>query len=209
MGVSVRGGVVADKLVVFPYPDRPVPRYRSHEITKDLADRSLVTVLSHIAPLLAQDPSPTWARYRSVLETSRNGWIERGGAMDGGQPLYQPDIDGEGPAIMAYAVELQPDEEGLVKPGKRVSRVFVVGDSAWATNGLLAEGPGNATFAVNAFRWLLWDDARLSIVGQPTRVRRLALTERDQTIIRWTVLGLLPLLILICGMVVWTGRRGR
>jgi len=209
MGVTVRSGIVADKLVVFPYPDRPVPRYRSHEITKDLADRSLVTVLSHIAPLMADDPAPNWARYRSVLETSRNGWIERGGPQEGGQPLYQPDIDGEGPAVMAYAVELQPDDEGLVKPGKRVSRVLVVGDSAWATNGLLAEGPGNATFAVNAFRWLLWDDARLSIVGQPTRVRRLALTERDQTVIRWTVLGLLPLLILLCGMTVWAGRRGR
>lgn len=209
MGIQVREGVVADKLVVFPYPDRPVPRYRSHDITTDLADRNLVTVLSHIAPLAAEDPAPNWARYRSVLETSRNGWIERGGALDGGQPLYQPDIDGEGPAVMAYAVELQPDELGLVKPGKRVSRVLVVGDSDWSTNGMLAEGPGNATFAVNAFRWLLWDDARLSIVGQPTRVRRLALTARDQTLIRWTVLGLMPLLIMLIGLGVWSSRRGR
>jgi hypothetical protein len=209
IGIQVRTGVVADKLVVFPYPDRPVPRYRYHEITTDLSDRSLVTVLAHIAPLAVKDPAPSWARYRSVLETSRNGWIERGGPLDGGMAVYQPDLDGEGPAVMAYAVELQPDEEGLVKPGKRVSRVLVVGDSDWATNGLLAEGPGNATFAVNAFRWLLWDDARLSIVGQPTRIRRLALTERDQTIIRWTVLGLMPMLVMLVGMAVWASRRGR
>ncbi len=209
IGVQVRSGVVADKLVVFPYADRPVPRYRGHEITTDLADRNLATVLAHIAPLAVQDPAPRWARYRSLLETSRNGWIERGGPFAGGKPLFQPEVDGEGPAVMAYAVEIQPDEEGLVKPGRRVSRVLVMGDSEWATNALLAEGPGNATFAVNAFRWLLWDDARLSIVGQPTRVRRLALTERDQTLIRWMVLGLMPLFILACGMTVWAGRRGR
>jgi len=209
MGVQVRGGVVADNLLIFPFNDRPVLRYRSHSITSDLADRGLVAVLAHIAPLSVDDPSPNWARYRSVLETSRSGWIERGGPLDGGRAVYQPDIDGEGPAVAAYAVELQPDEEGLVKPGKRISRVLVLGDSEWATNSLLQEGPGNATLAVNAFRWLLWDDARLSVIGQPTRVRRLALTERDQSAIRWMVLVLMPLITVVAGAGVWAGRRGR
>ncbi len=209
MGVQVRTGSVADKLLIFPFNDRPVLRYRSHPITKDLADGSLVAVLAHIAPIAAEEPSPKWARYRSVLETSRNGWIERGGPLDGGRPVYQPDYDGEGPATAAYAVELQPDEEGLVKPGKRISRVLVIGDSEWASNSLLQEGPGNPTLAVNAFRWLLWDDARLSVVGQPTRVRRLALTDRDQSAIRWMVLGLMPLITVVAGAGVWAGRRGR
>ena len=62
---------------------------------------------------------------------------------------------------------------------------------------------------MNAFRWLLGDEARLSVVGRPTTVRRLALTAEDRGVIRWVALGLLPLLTLLLGGAVWASRRGR
>jgi len=62
---------------------------------------------------------------------------------------------------------------------------------------------------VNAFRWMLWDDARLSVIGKPTKVRKLALTAQDKAMLRWLVLGLMPFFTLLAGLGVWAARRGR
>jgi len=207
--VSVADGMVMDKYLVFPYPDRPIPKYRNHAVTKDLSATYMPTVMASVAPLVAADPPPEWASYSAILETSRQGWIDRGGSLVRGAATYEPGVDEEGPATMAYAIEIKPDAAGPVTPGKRVGRVIVVGDAEFATNAILEEGPGNATFLVNAFRWMLWDDSRLSVIGKPTRVRRLALTDQDKGMLRWLTLGLMPLVTVLAGAGVWASRRGR
>jgi ABC-type uncharacterized transport system involved in gliding motility auxiliary subunit len=109
---------------------------------------------------------------------------------------------------MALALEMAPGQ-GVVLAGQPPGRAIVVGDGDLILNGMLSEGPGNATFLVNAFRWLAGDDARLSVVGRPTSVRKLALTEQDTAIIRWVALGLLPLIVIVLGAAVHVARRGR
>ena len=208
LGVRVPDGYVMDQLRIFPYDDRPVPVYRSHPITEDLLDERLVTVLAHVAPLELADPMPAGVKGSALLRTGRQGWIDRGGAIERGAAVYEPALDQEGPVDMALALELAPGQ-GVVLPGQRPGRALVVGDGDLVRNGLLAEGPGNATFLVNAFRWLAGDDARLSVVGRPTAVRKLALTEQDTAMIRWVVLGLLPLIVAVLGAAVFAARRGR
>ena len=167
-------------------------------------------VLAHIAPLRLPPSTPEWMTVDTLFKSSRDGWIDRGGELEvGGLARFEPEIDLPGPVDYGVAITLQPAEGGMVEPGKRVARVMVMGDSDWMTNELLATGPGNGSFAVNAFRWMVWDDARLSLIGAPTAVRRLALTEEDQGRIRFLVVFLLPLLILISGAAVWASRRGR
>jgi hypothetical protein len=208
LGVQLLDGYVMDQLRVFPYDDRPVPVYRQHAITEDLLEERLVTVMAHVAPLSMVDPPPKGVRATNLLRTSRQGWIDRGGALERGAAVYEPELDVEGPVEMAYALELLPGH-GLVKAGQPVGRVVVVGDGDMILNSLVADGPGNASFLVNAFRWLLGDDARLSVVGRPTKVRKLALTEADTAMIRWVALALMPLLVMMLGAAVWAGRRGR
>ena len=208
LGVEVQDGYVMDQLRVFPYDDRPVPVYRQHPITEDLLEERLVTVMAHVAPLALIDPPPQGVRSSILLRTSRQGWIDRGGALERGAAVYEPELDIEGPVDMAYAIELGPGQ-GVVKAGQPVGRVVVVGDGDMVLNSLVADGPGNASFMVNTFRWLLGDDARLSVVGRPTTVRKLALTEKDTAMIRWVALVLMPLLIMMLGLAVWAGRRGR
>ncbi len=206
LGVVIPSGRVLDKLLVFPYPDRPVPRYKSHPITRDLSEDSLVTVVSGVAPVQAAVPPLEGIRNTIVLETTRDGWIDRGGALKNGQGLYEPAIDGQGPATMAVALEVSRDS-GLVKKG--IGRVLIVGDSDLFTNGLLLEGPGNASFVLNSFRWLIGDEARISVIGGAKKARRLALTAEDGDQIRWLAIGLGPLLVLVLGVGVWASRRGR
>lgn len=206
LGVVVPEGIVLDKLLLFPYPDRPVPRYKSHPIVKDLSDQSLVTVVARAAPVQASVPPKEGVRASTLLETSRDGWIDRGGALQGGSAVYEPEIDAQGPAQMALALEIAPDS-GLVRKGR--ARAVVVGDADVFTNALLAEGPGNVTFAVNAVRWLVGDEGRLSVVGRPTTVRRLSLTQEDLGRVRGLVLLMGPILAVVLGAGVWAARRGR
>lgn len=206
LGVAVPEGIVLDKLLLFPFPDRPVPRYKNHAITRDLSEQSLVTVVSGPAPIQSQVPPREGVRASTLLETSRDGWIERGGALVGGAAVYEPEIDGQGPGTMALALEISADS-GLVK--RKTARVIVSGDVDLFTNGLLAEGPGNETFAVNCLRWLVGDEGRLSIVGRPSSVRRLSLTAEDLGKVRWLALLLGPLLAVLLGAGVWSARRGR
>lgn len=208
LGVSSSSGVVMDTMRVFPYEDRPVPVYRPHPITEDLLDSKVVVVLSHVAPLHVVDPPPNGVRPTVFLKTSREGWIERGGPREKGSAVYQAEFDAEGPVDMAVALELAPGA-GLVHKGKTMGRVAILGDADLLSNQFFLEGPGNSTIAVNLLRWLAGDDMRLSVVGKPTVVRKLALTERDTSMIRWMALGIGPLCVFILGAAVWAMRRGR
>jgi len=210
LGATVPEGIVADEQFIAPFKGRPVVQYARHSTVDELREQHMLTVLDHIAGIRLPEEPPEWLRVQEVMKTSRDGWIDRGGKLlVGGGGVYEPDIDLAGPVTFAWALEVQPGGESIVNEGKRVSRILLVGDSDFATNDLLAEGPGNATFAVNAFRWVVWDDARISLIGSPTAVRRLALTESDRNRILWMVLGLFPMLTVLVGAGVWASRRGR
>lgn len=209
LGVSLLDGVAMDEEVLFPYRDRPLARYKPHPITQDLREDSFATVLVGPLPVKAAEPPPQGMIYAPVLSTSRRGWIERGGALESGLAVYQPEIDGAGPADMALAVEVQASS-GLVRKGKPSARVLVVGDAEAFTNALLEEGPGNTAFAINAVQWLAGEDDRLGLIpGRTTSVRRLALTKDDAGRLRWVSLGVMPLVVALFGLATWMSRRGR
>lgn len=205
-GVVVPSGYVLDDKLLYPYPDRPIPRYRSHAITQDLLEDDLITVVSRAAPVQASVPAIPGVRSSTLLETGREGWIERGGPSENGQALHQADIDGPGPVAMALALDVSSDSS-LVR--KKAGRVVVLGDADLVSNAVMAEGPGNQSFAVNAVRWLVGDDARVSVVGRPSKVRRLALTDEDRTRIQWVSMGLAPSLVGFAAIGAWMSRRGR
>ena len=209
MGVSVPDGLVLDRELYFPYRDRPKPRYKSHPIVDELRDDQLATVLAGAAPIVPVDPSPPGVRVSPLLITSRDGWIERGGALQDGLAAYEPDIDGAGPANYAVALELGA-ESGLVRQGKGPARIMVIGDGDVFTNDLIDESTGNGVLVVNAVQWLAGDDARLGVrVQRGAEVRRLALTEEEMGRLRWLSLALMPSLVAVAGLVRWLSRRGR
>ena len=52
-------------------------------------------------PLSSPEELPAYVRHQALLETSRMGWVELGGELEGGTALYEPEIDRPGPASMA------------------------------------------------------------------------------------------------------------
>lgn len=208
-GVSVLDGIALDTRVVFPFWDRPVPRVQSHPVTKGLRDNRLVPVLAHPAPLAVVEPSPAGVQVRTLLRSGRDGWIERGGALQGGAPVFDPEIDGPGPVTMAVAIELRV-QSGIVRAGKPPARIVVVGDVDVFTNQMIGDGPGNTTFALDIVHWLAGADRRVSSGGMRRgAVRRLALTKQQTGTLRWVSMGLLPGVTGLIGFFVLFSRRGR
>ena len=209
LGIGLAGGVASDRRVVFPFWDRPIVVVRSHPVTTSLSQSKLVPVLSHIAPLIVAPTPPKRVQIRPVLTTSRDGWIERGGALRNGAPVYDEGIDGQGPVNLAVAVQIRPGSE-LVSVGGSTARALVVGDSDFLSNRLFSDGPGNATLSLEAIHWLAGSDGRLSSVGaRRHKVRRLAISTQQLGTIRWLSLAFLPLLVAFIGVCVRFGRRGR
>jgi hypothetical protein len=209
IGISMPSGVALDRKVVFPFWDRPIARVKQHMTTEGLREGKLAPVLAHAAPLMAIQPPPDGVDTTPVLTTSRDGWVERGGSLEGGAPIYEPEIDGPGPVYMALASEIRPGR-GLVRTGKRSARILVVGDSDFISNGMLSDGPGNVTFTLDAMHWLAGADLRVASVGaRKRRVRRLAITKEQLGSLRWLSMGFLPLLVAVIGFAVRSSRRGR
>jgi hypothetical protein len=210
LGVIVPDGIAMDSKVIAPYRDRPVPAYAQHEITAEVSESGLISMLGAPAPLLIPEEPPAGVQFFPLLSTSRRGWIERGGpAAENGNAEYQPAIDGAGPAIMAAAAVVYPGQ-GLVRSSRPAARVVVVGDSEMFTNALLAEGPGNQLLATNMIHWLAGEDRRLEVgVGRTAKVRRLAITQEEMASLRLLSLGLMPSLVFLAGLITWRSRRGR
>ncbi len=211
LGVTVADGVALQPEMQVPYTDRPIPVLLPHPITNDLREDKLAVILAHPAPLVLADPVPTGLRATTLLRTTRGGWIELGGRLEGGMAVYEPGIDVQGPVDLAVAIEALPGR-GLVRATKPAARIVVVGDGDAFTNALVADGPGNARFAVNAVHWLAREDRRLGVlgsVGRATEVRRLALTRPELGMVRAISLGLMPLVVVLVGAGVWLARRGR
>ena len=209
LGIQVPSGVVSDTQVVFPFWDRPIPQVQMHEMTHSLRADKLTPVLSHVAPLAVADPLPEGIRAEPIFRTGRTGWIERGGELRNGAPVFDASIDEKGPIDIAVALQVRPGA-GWVRAGKPVARILVVGDSDFLRNAQISGGPGNAAFALDAVHWLAGADSRVASVGaRRHKVRRLAITQEQLGTLRWVSMGLLPFLVGLMGLAIRLGRRGR
>ena len=209
LGVGVLSGVVADKRVVFPFWDRPIPVLQPHPLTASLRTGQLVPVMAHIAPINLADPMPTGIRAGALMTTSRDGWIERAGRLEGGAPVFDEGVDGVGPVTFGVGLEIRPATE-WVSADAPPARIVVLGDSDFLSNGLLSDGPGNTTLALESVHWASGADARVSSVGaRRQKVRRLAISAEQLKTVRVVSLGLLPVFFGLIGMAVRFSRRGR
>ena len=216
LDVGLLDGLAMDTERYWQYDDRPIPQYRNHAITTPLKTAELQIMLARIAAIRAPGDAPPWLKWASLLETSRSGWIDRGGALQSGLSIYESDVDFLGPSqtrraapMMAMAMELMGGPKSVVRDPQDTSRVVVVGDTDFVTNQLIASRAGNPAFVVNSIRWMLGHDERLGVTGPTERVRRLNLSKEEYRDLRWIVLGFLPFLTSIFGAFVWFSRRGR
>lgn len=195
-GAYVQGGVVQDERRYAPHDDRPVLVAHPHPVTQSLLESDTPAVFAYSAPLeLIRRPDAVTV---DLVTTTRTGWIERGHES----PPVHDASDGEGPVVAAAAIEVARAEQ-------HPTRLLVVGDADVIGDDLLAEGPGNAAFAVNAVRWLAGDDDRTGPIGRPSPLRRVAMTEPELARLGVMLIGVWPALFLGLGLLVARARGAR
>ena len=90
--------------------------------------------------------------------------------------------------------------------GERSARLVVIGDSDFAANqwgGLQRNGD----LFFNTINWLAQDENLISIRPKSTTNRRVTLTESQELLLRWLALLLVPGIVILAGVVIWSKRR--
>ena len=119
-----------------------------------------------------------------LLTTSQRAWLAR------------EEEEGErGTKTVAVAMEVS-DTHRFVGSGD-TARVLAFGDADMFTDELLEEVPGNIALGVNAMRWLLGDDGRISQGGREVSARRLVISGSQLRWVMFLLMGVLPIGILL------------
>jgi ABC-type uncharacterized transport system involved in gliding motility auxiliary subunit len=123
------------------------------------------------------------------------------------EPIAATFDDGEdlpGPITVAAAADRSRNDGTEI----RRSRVLVVGDVDFATDPFLGEA-ANGALIVRAVEWLTLGEDLAAISPNLPADRPLRLTDARVTYARLVLAGLVPLVFLLAGAMVWAARRNR
>ena len=207
-----------------------VANYPFHPIT----DRfNLLTAYPLARSVLGATESPAGRVAQSFLETSAQSWAEADidELATGQVELNEEAGDRPGPVTIGMAVSApapsvestvpdvvtQADEPGgenddtnpedeAADASPPETRLVVVGDSDFATNGVVGV-EGNRDMFLNAVNWLAQQENLISIRAREPEDRRLTLTADAQRRLFWLTLLLIPGFVFGTGLYTWARRR--
>jgi ABC-type uncharacterized transport system involved in gliding motility auxiliary subunit len=191
-------------------------KYLSHPLTQGLGR---VTVVFRVARSIAAATEGANGHFaQNLFQTTDTSWGETDlkQLMTTGQVARDPGKgDKNGPLALGAAVSAPATEGTGPAPAtdggkndepKRETRMVVIGDSDFASNGLLGAGR-NADLFLNAINWLAQQEDMIAIRPRDPEDRRITLTAEQQTRIFWLTIFIIPGLILLAGVQTWWRRR--
>lgn len=221
-GIDVGNNIVVDVSGVGQAfragPEVPIAlSYPGHPITDRFDQMTAYSVARSVKPV---DGGSNGRTAQSFVETSPKSWAESDvrGLMATGQVQPNPEAgDLPGPVSLGSAVAAAAEApaappapaEGAAKPEdapKPEARLVVLGDSDFATNGLLGF-QGNRDFFLNVANWLALQENLIAIRPKAPDDRRITLTADQQTRIKWISLFIIPGLMFAAGVRTWWRRR--
>jgi ABC-type uncharacterized transport system involved in gliding motility auxiliary subunit len=175
-------------------PEFPlVSSYESHAIVRDMKDTPTGFPIARSLEVKNGDKTTV----EKLFETTDNSFATMNLAS---AEIKQGKDDKKGPLILGAA--------GTYTTGKENGngRFVVVGSSRWVTNGFLRFN-GNRDLFLNMINWLSSDEDLISIRPKEPTDNRLNMTARQMTIVEYTSVFMIPLLIVAAGVGVWWRRR--
>ena len=145
-----------------------------------------------------------------LLYTSLASWVEADY-----DPTTEPEFNEEteklGNRIIGVWVAIQPPEEelnedGTIPEGTDFAQIIVLGDSDFASNQNFYNADNLYEF-LYMFEYITAGEELVKIERKVLPYRSLVLTENEETFIRVSSIGLLPLLVLVAGTIIWWRRR--
>ena len=197
--LEVGGGALVDPAAhVVPNVDNPlVARNRNGLQLNDIYFPGVTAVL----PLPGK---PDEVDIVALAWTTPDGWQERRPITDDG-PEFDADEDVPGPLAMGALLVRRPPGEDA-GDANAAARLAVVGDSDFAADRHFHNG-GNGDLFLTLVNRLAYGAEIISVDRKVLPVRRLVLSPEEARFFNLSSAGLLPLLVLIAGGVVWWRRR--
>lgn len=210
-GIGQLLGTDASVPVVASYPPHPITEnfqlMTAFPLARSVVAGDAATSGGRTPEVFAQTGAQSWAETDLAAITSGGGRVE----------LNEDKGDRPGPISLAAAVSAPatdapappPPAEGAApadnKPTPQ-SRVVVIGDSDFASNGILGV-QGNRDFFQNTVNWLAQQEGLIAIRPREPEDRRITMTAEAQNMVFWLSIFGIPGFIFALGLLNWRGRR--
>ena len=135
----------------------------------------------------------------SLVRSSTESWLEKDFNPDE-EPEFDDGVDLGAPLHIAFFISKSSTEE------TKVPRLMVMGDSDFASNKHFYNG-NNADLFLNSVNMLAAGTELISIDRKVLQTRALVIGPEEARFLNISSVGLLPLLLLVIGGVVWWRRR--
>ncbi len=202
-GVKIPADIVIDPANAVPMVGAETliaNHYGPHKIVQALSEEALPVVFPLARSVAAPQTPPTGYSVVKLVETTSDGWGET--SLNRLDAVRKDKDDVPGPVTIAVAVEASNKNPAT----RKVTRVVVVGNSRFATNGNIGNA-GNTNLFLNAVNWLAGQERLVGIAPKTPEQASLALTRAQVNRIGlFTILGM-PAFAVALGIWVWYRRR--
>ena len=191
-GVAVGDGLVTDSSQAKSGQNNVlyVGNFGQHDIVRPLAGSRLGLVFPHaVRPQAGVSRAADTAKVVELAFTTERG--KEAGLARGAVPLMVAVEKGTIPGVAA--------DTGS-------TRLVVVGDSLFLVNAVI-EFDANRDFESLAVNWLLDRTQLLAIGPRPIHEYKISLTQSQMGGARWILMGAMPGVVFLAGLLVWAGRR--
>jgi ABC-type uncharacterized transport system involved in gliding motility auxiliary subunit len=195
--------------------DESVPvaaSYPPHAITQEFNLLTAYPLARSISPI---EGGVNGRNPQKLIETGPRSWAESDiKSLSGGQPAKMDGSDKAGPVSLGVAVSgpatNAPAPKEPPKPGETPkpveARIVAIGDSDFASNAALGV-QGNRDLFLNTVNWLAQQENLISIRAKDPEDRRITLTAKQEQVIFYLTVLVVPGLILLAGVQTWWRRR--
>jgi hypothetical protein len=214
-GLSEARGIIVDQDRNSLWGNSPTQllalTYPSSTITRDM--NNVPTIYGAAEPIVVATTTITGfttTPYIQSSSTAQYAVIQADASGNQSQLALAPNGP-QAPMNIAVAVEQTVEDTGnftsteTTKP--QVTRLAVIGDYDMLSDQLISQAPGNLDMFNNTVNWLSQSEERISVRPKDTTPRQLTMTEQQQSLIAWSTIVFLPVLVLLGGGLVWWRRR--
>ena len=202
-GVQVQNVVVVEgdpNKVAAQNPLFVIPSLEYHDILSPLRTNKYDVVLIGAQAVQTLELKKKTLKIEPLLTSSPRSYGKRDIATANSVQKQSGDLSG--PFTLAVAImDPAPD------PGKKDTKLVVIGDVKFLQSGLPSQVPGNGDFFMNTLGWLKGQKESLTIRPKSMQQMRLSISGLWALLLSGVVVIVLPLLILGAGFVVWMRRR--